>query len=280
MKALTPPTKWHGGKHDLAKRIRALFPPSFTHYVEPFFGGGAVLLADPKGGEGVSEVVNDLNSDLMTFWRVLQHHDLFPRFVRRCEATPFSEDEWRRACEVENAEDPVASAWCFFVNCRQSLAGRMNSFAPLSRNRTRKKMNEQASAWLGAVEGLPAVHARLKRVVIVGPKDAKEVIRQQDGENTFFYCDPPYLKETRTAPEVYQHEMAEAQHTELLEVLAGIKGKFLLSGYHSDLYGKAAVRYGWDSHEIEISNHASGGESKRRMTEVLWSNYPLPEQSA
>jgi len=44
------------------------------------------------------------------------------------------------------------------VNCRQSLAGRMDAFAPLSRRRTRRGMNEQCSAWWNAVEGLPAVH--------------------------------------------------------------------------------------------------------------------------
>jgi DNA adenine methylase len=63
--------------------------------------------------------------------------------------------------------DPVQRAVRFFVLCRQSLAGRMDTFAPLSKNRTRRRMNEQASAWLTAVEGLPAVHARLKRVAIL-----------------------------------------------------------------------------------------------------------------
>jgi DNA adenine methylase len=46
--ALDPPLKWHGGKHYLARRIVALMP-CHLHYVEPFFGGGAVLLArDPE----------------------------------------------------------------------------------------------------------------------------------------------------------------------------------------------------------------------------------------
>ena len=40
---LTPPLKWHGGKHYLASRIVGLMPPHL-HYVEPFFGGGTVLV--------------------------------------------------------------------------------------------------------------------------------------------------------------------------------------------------------------------------------------------
>ena len=62
----------------------------------------------------------------------------------------------------------------------------------MSRNRTRRQMNEQASAWLTCVEGLPAVHARLKRVVVLN-QPALEVIKREDGEKTLFYLDPPYL---------------------------------------------------------------------------------------
>ena len=96
-------------------------------------------------------------------------------------------------------------------------------------------MNEQASAWLTAIEGLPAVHERLKRVVILN-RDVLDVIRQQDGPDTLFYCDPPYLKETCASKDVYAHEMTDTQHLQLLELLNGIKGKFLLSGYPSGLY--------------------------------------------
>jgi len=60
-------------------------------------------------------------------------------------------------------------------------------------------MNEQASAWLRAVDGLPDVHQRLQRVVILND-DAVIVIRQQDGPHTLYYLDPPYLHETRATP--------------------------------------------------------------------------------
>jgi hypothetical protein len=63
---ITPPIKRHGGKHYLAKRIISLMPPH-THYVEPFFGAGGVLLQ--KNPEGVSEVINDIDGELICFWR-------------------------------------------------------------------------------------------------------------------------------------------------------------------------------------------------------------------
>src|SRR4051812_48674523 len=82
------PLKWHGGKDYLAKRIIALMPPH-THYAEAFFGGGSVLLA--KDPEGVSEVANDLNGWLTTFWNVLRNPDQFQQLVRWLEAAPFSD---------------------------------------------------------------------------------------------------------------------------------------------------------------------------------------------
>ncbi len=83
---LTPPLKWHGGKHYLARRIIKLMPPHL-HYGEPFFGGGAVLLA--KDPNGISEVVNDIYGELINFWRVRIIREMFPKARRRLEATPF-----------------------------------------------------------------------------------------------------------------------------------------------------------------------------------------------
>jgi DNA adenine methylase len=123
------------------------------------------------------------------------------------------------------------------------------------------------------VEGLPAVHARLKRVAIVGPKPALDVIREQDGPDTLFYLDPPYPHETRAAREVYgDFEMNEDEHRELFVVLRGVRGKVLISSYPCALYD-ALCADGWTRHEFEAPNHSAGGKRKRRMTEVLWCNF-------
>ena len=260
--------KWHGGKAYLAKKIVAMMPPHI-HYVEPYAGGLSVLFA--KDPEGHSEVVNDINGDLSTFWRVLQNVDTWRDFQRIMQAVPFSAVEYQDASKSQVFDTDVDRAVAFFIRCRQSMAGRMDSFAPLSRNRTRRGMNEQASAWLSAVDGLPAVHERLKRVVVLNA-DAVAVIRQQDGPNTLFYCDPPYLHETRTAPEVYEHEMSAIEHADLLDTLSRLKGKFLLSGYPSALYTRYAAIYNWKCVHFDLPNNSASGETKRRMTECIWSN--------
>ncbi len=268
--ATNPPLKWHGGKHYLAPKLVALMPPH-VHYVEPYAGGLSVLLA--RSGEGVSEVINDIHSELANFWSVLAIPREFAQFYRCVRAIPFSSEFWEGA-EFTGGTQPQRAA-AFFIRCRQSMAGRMDCFAPLSRNRTRRGMNEQVSAWLTAVEGLPAVHARLKRVVVLN-RDAIEVIKQQDGPNTFFYLDPPYLHETRATTGEYEHEMTTAAHAELLLTLYKIQGNFMLSGYRSELYDSAAQECNWIRADFDLPNNAASGDEKRRMTECVWMNYARP----
>lgn len=286
MEKLTQPIKWHGGKSYLAPKIVALMPPrcknpnapapddpGWLHYVEPYAGGLSVLLENDP--EGISEVVNDLNEHLVNFWYTLASVDRFQRFNRVVQAIPFSEYHYQRAqAQMHDiGDDQVLAARDFFVHCRQSLSGRMKGFAGITRNRTRRGMNEQVSAWLNAIEGLPAVHARLMRVLILN-KPALEVIRKEDGPRTLFYLDPPYMHETRATKDEYgDNEMGYVQHEELLKALVKIKGRFLLSGYQSNLYDCYRNTSGWNSHEFKIDNKASGGKTKRVMTECIWTNF-------
>jgi DNA adenine methylase len=267
---LTQPLKWHGGKHYLAKHILPRMV-EHVHYVEPFFGGGSVLLN--KDPAGVSEVINDLNGELTNFWRVLQDEKSFAAFTKRMQVTPFSQNEWEAAAEPIGNEVERASR--FFIRCRQSRAGKFDSFATLSRNRTRRGMNEQASAWLGAVDGLEAVSERMRRVVILN-LNAVRVIRQQDGPNTLFYLDPPYLHETRVTTKDYEFEMSEEDHVQLLDTINQVQGKVLLSGYPNQLYDDALSH--WDRWEIQIDNKASSAKNKPIKTEVLWANYTMPNE--
>jgi DNA adenine methylase len=278
MSAVTPPLKWHGGKHYLARRIVALMP-QHLHYVEPFFGGGAVLFArDPEeislwlpNQRGVSEVVNDMNGRLINFWRVMQNQEQFEQFRRIVEAIPLARAEWNAAhAHVQEGRDPVADAVAFFVDCRQSRSGLMKGFTPITRSRTRRGMNGNVSEWLTAVDGLPEVHQRLRRVVIENIP-ALELIRREDTGGTLFYCDPPYLHDTRASKEAYAFEMTEEDHRALLNLLVKCKGKVMLSGYPSELYDQ--ILAGWRRHEFDLPNNAAAGKQKSRETEVLWCNF-------
>jgi DNA polymerase-1 len=264
--------RWHGGKGRLARRIIALMPPHI-HYVEPFCGGCSILLAHP--GEDRSELINDLDGWVTNFWGVLRDADQFERFRRGAEATLFSRGAFKDARATMLDRDPASlepweAALAFFICSRQSMGGRMDHFSPPARQRLRHGMNGCVSGWVAAVDGLPDLHARMRRV-FVEHMDALKLIPREDTPGTLFYVDPPYLPETRTSPKVYAQELSEADHRKLLEVLRVVQGKVMLSGYPSELYDQ--ILSDWTRHTFTVPNNAAHGAKKSRRTEALWCNF-------
>jgi DNA adenine methylase len=273
---LTQPLKWPGGGYYKAPKIIEHMP-RHLHYVETCFGGGSVLLTrDPEderlwwpGHKGVSELINDINGEITNFWLVLREPDCFAAFRRKVEAIPLSANEWDIA-GMPVGLSPIDKAVNFFVRCRQSRSGAGKTFTSITRNRLRRGMNGNVSEWLGSVDGLPDVHARLRRVLIEN-MPAVELIKREDTPHTLFYIDPPFWPESRISTDLYQFEMTAKQHLDLAEVLNKVKGKVMLSGYRSDAYDR--LYEGWRRVEFDLPNHMAGGKSKRRMVECLWMNY-------
>lgn len=266
---MTLPLKWHGGKQKLSSWILSHAPKDYVHRVIAFAGGlGEFLQWSP---DGFSEVVNDIDQELFTFWSVLRDPKLFEDLRRRAEACPLSERLWEESKD-SSSDDLVGRALKLMILVRQSRQALKEDFCTLSRTRTRRAMNEQASSWLSAVEGLPEAHDRLKGVVVLN-RDAMDVIRQQDGKDTWFYLDPPYMPETRVSKQAYDHEMSEDDHARLLLTLSDISGKFLLSGYDCPLYSEMAQHMGWTRVEKSVASHAGKGSKKSKRTECLWKNY-------
>lgn len=262
--SLRPPVKWHGGKHYLCQQIIGLFPEHHT-YIEPFGGGASVLLNKEVCPV---EVYNDLDTRITRLFRVLRDHG--DELRRRLALTPYSEVEFKEA--LAPSSDEIEQARRDFVQWRLSLGGRGDSFS-FTLHRVRRGMADVVSGYLSMIDDqLPLIVERLRRVEIV-QRPAIDVIRTWDSPESLFYCDPPYVHETRheSSRDVYGYEMTEQDHRELAESLKSCKGKVILSGYPSDLYEEL---YGkWRRTEFEMANHAAGGKSKARMREVLWTNW-------
>jgi len=66
--SIKPFLKWAGGKRKLLTKLMEYAPENYLTYHEPFVGGGALLLAlHPK-----SAVINDINTQLITVYRVIR----------------------------------------------------------------------------------------------------------------------------------------------------------------------------------------------------------------
>lgn len=268
--------KYPGGKYYLVPHILELLPPreEYTTLIETHAGSAKVLLA--HNPEGKSEIINDLDGLLTNFWTVLRNPETFEEFYRQCQATPFSRPGFLKAqSDIEDFSPglfpDVEAAWAFFVVVRQSFEGVGESFAAMSTSRVRRGMNEQVSAWLSSIDGLPAVHQRLSRVVIENDR-AERILKRYDKPGVVFYMDPPYVHNKRVSKKLYRHEMAEQEHIQLLVAANSCEAaKILISGYHSELYEYYLSR--WNRIEVTIDNKASKKKIKPTMTEVIWRNY-------
>ena len=134
------PLKWYGGKGRILPWLQELLPPadSYEQYVEPYFGGGALLfsaLGDAHEANGVAEVANDTYLQLTNFWWSLQSETRFLALKRRLEATPASEVEFWQSLMVPSENMDVQAAQ-FFVRYRMSRSAEGKTFSTLTKNRT------------------------------------------------------------------------------------------------------------------------------------------------
>lgn len=265
MATLRPPVKWHGGKRYLARRIIAHFP---THriYLEPFGGGASVLLNKPPAEV---ETYNDLDLRITRLFRVLR--DQGPNFLERLRLVPYSQVEFERTAEYPHGASELEKAVCDFVRWRQSFGGQSRTWS-YTTARSRGGMAGDVNAWWTAIEGLPRIVERLRRVQILC-RPAVEAIRRFDHSEALVYADPPYLHSTRSkgATKIYGVEMTDADHRQLADVLHDCQAKVVLSGYPSALYDELYGR--WRRVEFDIANHAAGGRKKARQRECLWLNF-------
>lgn len=249
----------------------------YTHRIIPCAGGlGEILGCANWPIEGISETVNDINREVTDFWDTMRVPILFDSFLRQVQATAFSEETFNFAQQVlaSNTNAPSYRAWAFYVIQRMGQQGRQGqpSFATPT-TRLRRGMNENVSAWLSSVDMLPEIHARLRRVE-VRCMDAIECIKLYDHPRAFFYIDPPYLDETRQGIGEYLYdESSEAWHYKLLGTLIEIQGKFMLSGYYSDLYARYSRKYHWRTVSTQRTKSSSRQETKPTATEYIWMNY-------
>ena len=235
------------------KKILPLFPPHHT-YVEPFGGGASVILAKPPSPV---EVYNDIDSGLVNLFRVLRDPKQFQEFYRKVSLTPYSREEHRFCLETwENCEDPVEKAYRFFILVRQGFSGKIGTGWSFSVTTSIHKMARATASYLSAIEMLPEISARLLQVQIEN-KDFREIFAIYDTPRTLFYCDPPYVQSARKDKKVYRYEMSDDDHKELLDILLGIKGLAVVSGYDNPLY-KVLDEAGWERYEFETVCFALG----------------------
>lgn len=254
-----PALRWHGGKWILAPWIIAQFPPHRI-YVEPFGGAMSVLLRKERS---YAEVYNDLDTRVVSFFRVLRDEAKAARLVRALELTPFAREEF--ADTITPCDDDVEDARRFAARSFMGFGSNAHNRAAGFRANSNRSGTTPAHDWASYPDALRLTIARLRGVVIEN-RDAKAVMAAHDGPDTLHYVDPPYVLSTRSDPtKDYAHELTDAQHGELLAFLQTLEGMVVLSGYPHPLYDDALK--GW----ARMQRKALADGAKKRI-EVLWIN--------
>lgn len=259
------PFPYYGGKTRIAADIAALMP-EHTHYVEPFAGALSVLFAKPKS---LVETVNDINGDIVNFFRVLR--DRPTELERACVLTPHSRQEHADARDLE-VEDELERARRTFVLLSQgrNASLRKTGWAHFQNPAGAGSRPQYIQKMVGR---FGALAARLLDVTLEN-RDGVQVIREFGRfKENLLYVDPPYLASTRTSSGYAAEFSRPDQHAELLEVLAECKAAVILSGYPSVLY-EASLK-GWFRLDLiggrNVNNHAT--------PETIWSNRLLGHQT-
>mgnify|MGYP000329377691 CR=1 FL=1 len=267
-----PVLRYHGGKWKLAPWIISHMP---THrvYVEPFGGGGSVLMRKPRP---YGEVYNDLWDTVVNVFRVLRDPAQACRLAHLLELTPYAREEFLDTYE-DNLQDPIEEARQTILRSFAGFGSAATSRSHMTgfRGNSNRSGTTPAQDWRNFPSHIPAFVDRLQGVVIEN-RDAAVVIEQHDAPDALFYVDPPYPHVTRNYRRrnaAYAIEMTDADHEALAQQLREVDGMVMLSSYHSDLYDRL---YG-DWYSVERNAHADGAQDR---VEVLWMNEACAKQQS
>ncbi len=199
--------------------------PDHNTYVEVFGGSAAVLIHKP---ESINEIYNDVDDDLVEFFRVLRDHR--EELLEWLQHTPYSRTLYEEFADAyhagERAADTVVRAGRYWYLVQAGFNGdltKRNSFSTSTSARG-YPCDSQARNYHRSRARLVAFARRFDAVTIEC-LDWREVIDRYDSETTAFYVDPPYPG-VRSEGYYPNHDI---NHTALISRLGEIEGEAIIS---------------------------------------------------
>jgi DNA adenine methylase len=224
--------RYPGGKTALVKKFLPCIPENIETYVEPFVGGGSVLLKVAKryaqnqlypSRFDLRFLINDSNPDVAAFWSVLvgeEFHELCSR-----TATISPSVEIFHVIQDAKYRSAIDRAFrCLFVN-RTSFSGIMDSGPIGGKGQKDRSLNVR---WKPPVliKEMKAARTLLLGRTTVTCLDFSKVLEGLN-KNAFVYLDPPYYEKGGQLYGEYG-KWTEDDHARLRSVL-GDRSGWLLS---------------------------------------------------
>lgn len=248
-----PIIPWAGGKRRLAKQLLPLIETTeHACYVEPFAGGAAMLFA--RSSPAKAEVLNDVHSELVTLYRVVQHH--LDEFVRQFRWALTSREMFRWAqLQHTSALTDVQRAARFYYLQQLAFGARVSGQTFGTATTAPARLN-----LLRIEEDLSAAHLRLARVTIEH-LPWRECVERYDRPHTLFFADPPYWR-----TQGYGTPFTWSEYEQLAEAMRGLQGRMILTiNDHPDvrrLFAEFPAK-------IASINYTVGGGAKAKSAREL-----------
>lgn len=254
--------EYPGGKTTIGPWIIEYFP-DHNVYVEPFGGSASVLMQKPRS---TIEVYNDINSDCVTFFEAIKNHsDELREWVKN---TPYSRElyeKWQsRFNDGYRPADIVERVGRFWYLTTASFGSDIHKGGgTFSVNKTEAKdAHYPPIKWNRKGENVEYIRDRFNHVQVEN-LDYTEVVEKYDGEDTFFYFDPPYVK----VGENYYTTNGGFNHQEFVDVLNSLRGHWLVS------YGENIPNGLEDYTTVTRTKEATMSKQRPEITEQLIMNY-------
>lgn len=273
---MKPIIKWAGGKTQLLEYIRAMRPKSYSHYFEPFLGGGAVLFdLIPE-----NSTVNDINPELVNMYiQIKERPDEVLSFLAKLDSEHESaldhkqfyystRDSFNLNLNSETAEQAARLIYinkhCFNGLYRVNAKGCFN--VPFNNKRKGDSFDEANIRAVSAfLQGVKMMRGDFEAAV----KDAKR------GDFVFF--DSPYVPLNPTSFTDYTQEGFDYEdHVRLAKLYKKLSEKgvlCMLTNHNTDLVNELYKDF--NIRVVQVARNINSRATERKGEEVIITNYDV-----
>ena len=183
-KGLPPLIKWSGGKKDELKEIQPFIPKSYSIYLEPFVGGGAVFFHLNSD----RSVINDVHTELIDFYQSIKNGKSNEIYTFMKEH--LNDEETYYKVRRDNVSDILDNAKRFYYLRKTCYRGMMRYNKKGEFNIPFGRYKTYNYEELHNVE----YEDILKRTEIYN-KDFEYIFEMYNSVDNFMFLDPPYDSE-------------------------------------------------------------------------------------
>lgn len=237
--------------------------PEHEIYTEVYAGGAALFFAKDMAKVNV---INDLNGMLINFYRTIVTD--YKGLKDEINTTLHSREQFEIAGFIYKHSSyftNVQKAWAVWMLSKSAFAGRLDSSFATDKSRPARAKR----ITLAKDEINLELKSKLERTTIE-QDDATKILQRYDTEESFHFIDPPYVGCNMGH---YSGMFNNEDLSNLLNICANLKGKFMLTMYPNELIEAKAKTHGWSIHPVERRVTACRGEYQRKQEEWMVCNY-------